>query len=92
MSNEEIRKVIDECILALSDLLGDLNVSNPTYKRAMDVGNNPVISFVSQVIGRNPLYYAEPVGDPIGTYVRFDIPKIRALQNELEEFKANLKD
>ncbi|MDN4096262.1 hypothetical protein [Brevibacillus agri] len=89
MRNEEFREIIDECIQAVSDLLNDLYVSNPTYRYAMDVGNNPVIYLCLRLLGE---ILAEPIGDPIGQYVRFDIPKIRELQKELEEFKANLKE
>ncbi|MFF0828738.1 hypothetical protein ACFYU8_17960 [Brevibacillus sp. NPDC003359] len=81
-------KVLQDCITNLDELLSDLNVSNPTYRTAFDVGENPVIFFVSQVMGRNPMFYAEPIGEN----VRFDISKIRQLRIEVENLKASIQE
>lgn len=69
----------------LDELLQDLRVSNPEYRTAFDVGDNPVIQTLAQKMGFNPMYFAEPTERG----VVFDLKKLSNLRKELETRHAD---
>lgn len=76
----EIRVLYNIYLISLLDeLLSDLLVSNPEYRRALDIGNNPIIQTLSHELGRNPMYYALPTVRG----VTFDLNKLMAMKEEL---------
>ncbi|WP_059040727.1 hypothetical protein [Paenibacillus rubinfantis] len=68
----------------LDDLLRDLHVSNPEYRFAFNIGDNPVIRTLAKELGYNPTYFAEPTDRG----VIFDLKKLTALRLLLDEKHA----
>ena len=84
MDANTIIKTCDELIYNIDQLLDDLNVNNPLYRTAFDVGDNPVISLISQALNRVPTYFAEPVGEG----VKFNIDKIKEARKQISKIKS----
>ncbi|NBI30399.1 hypothetical protein [Chengkuizengella marina] len=58
--NEEKVHAINMLIQMIDDLLKDLRISNPEYRVARDIAENPVIKTVSNALSMNGMYFALP--------------------------------
>jgi hypothetical protein len=84
MADKELLKGFEKDLLKVVDvLIDDLEISNPTYRMAFDVANNPVIEAMSMYFHMNPCYFALPIKE--GAYVQFDLEKIKKQKAELEQ-------
>ncbi|MEK8210307.1 hypothetical protein NST41_32450 [Paenibacillus sp. FSL L8-0696] len=70
-------------ISLLDELVSDLLVSNPEYRIAGDIGDNPIVNTLSREVGHNPMYYALPTKRG----VTFDLTKLRSLRQVLVQMK-----
>lgn len=70
-------------ISLLDELVSDLLVSNPEYRMAGDIGDNPIVNTLSREVGHNPMYYTLPTKRG----VTFDLTKLSSLRQELVQMK-----
>ena len=72
-NNKMISQSIDDLIHAIDCLEEEVMVSNPTYKYAWNIGENPIIRNISLALSMNPMYFTLPVENS----VKFDLDKIK---------------